>query len=387
MTRPPAVVIGDMDLVRPLGLAGIRSVAAGPTRQEAAWSRYAIGSIRLPELWHSAEQAVEALVQYGSTRNDRPTIIYQKDPAVLLLSRHRERLSPHFRLMLPDPETVEDLIDKERFQARSAALDLPVPRALFLKPSTSGLDATTQLRFPVIVKPTVRDQTESAWRPVSHGAKALLCASVNDVARLWRRHELADVTLAVQEYIPGDETRLVSYHSFRTDDGTTIGEFTGRKVRTLPSEFGQSTAVEITADDRMRDLGRRVLDALDFHGVAKVDAKMADDGSLHVLEVNPRFNLWHHPGAVAGVNLPAAVHRYLVDGDTTQLPPATPGVRWVQVWGDARSARRAGVSPVAWTRSATTAGARRAAHLNDPGAALGALAWAATKRRGPTPEL
>ena len=31
-------------------------------------------------------------------------------------------------------------------------------------------------------------------------------------------------------------------------------------------------------------------------------------GRLHLLEVNPRFNLWHHPAAVAGVNLPALVH-------------------------------------------------------------------------------
>ena len=31
-------------------------------------------------------------------------------------------------------------------------------------------------------------------------------------------------------------------------------------------------------------------------------------------EVNPRFSLWHHPAAVAGVNLPAAVYRYLTSG-------------------------------------------------------------------------
>ena len=42
---------------------------------------------------------------------------------------------------------------------------------------------------------------------------------------------------------------------------------------------------------------------LGLKGLVKLDFKRADDETLHLLEVNPRFSLWHHLGAVAGVNL------------------------------------------------------------------------------------
>ena len=60
---------------------------------------------------------------------------------------------------------------------------------------------------------------------------------------------------------------------------------------------------------RLRELGRTLVQRLGLRGVAKFDFKRAADGRLFLLEVNPRFNLWHHPGALAGVNLPALVFR------------------------------------------------------------------------------
>ncbi len=370
--RPRAVVIGDMDLVRPLGMAGIRCVAAGPTGPETAWSRHTVGSLRLADLWKEPETVVEQLVDYARTRDETPVLMYQKDPAVLAISRYREVLGEHYRFVVPHAETVEDLVDKERFQQRCAQLGLPVPAAVFAVPSESE---PPDLEPPLVVKPILRDRTDESWRPVAEGRKAVLCSTSSELRALWNRPEIREVPLVVQQYVPGGADRLVSYHAFVDDDGTVIGWFTGRKIRTTPAEFGQSTAVEITADPECREVGQRVLDAFGFQGVAKVDLKRGPDGRLHLLEVNPRFNLWHHPGARAGVNLPAAVYHRLVDGRKDVLGEAEPGVRWVQLWGDLGAAREAGVRPGSWVRAAASAQARRAAHFDDPGAMLGALAW------------
>jgi D-aspartate ligase len=376
--RPPAVVIGDMDLVRPLGRAGIRCLAAGPTGPETAWSRYTVGSIRLSDLWNQPEQVVEQLIDYACGADVMPVLIYQKDPAVLAISRHRAVLSRHYRFVIPEAGVVEDLVDKQRFQHRSVELGLPVPKAVFGCPADSG---PPDLEPPLVVKPVLRDKTDEAWLPVADGRKAILCPTSADLRRLWNRPEIRHLPLVVQEYVRGDAEQIVSYHAFIDDDGTTIGYFTGRKIRTTPREFGQSTAVEITDDPACVELGRRVLEAFGATGVAKVDMKRDEDGALHVLEVNPRFNLWHHPGAEAGVNLPAAVYRRLVDGTRDVLPLATPGIRWVQIWGDVRAAREEDVTVPAWLVSAATAQARRAAHLSDPGAMLGAFAWGMDKAR------
>jgi len=118
-----------------------------------------------------------------------------------------------------------------------------------------------------------------------------------------------------QELVPGPETRIESYHVYVDRSGTIAGEFTGRKIRTLPATCGHSTALEISDAADVRAEGRALAEKLDLRGVAKFDFKRGPDGRLHLLEINPRFNLWHHLGAAAGVNLPAMVY-----ADLTGLP-------------------------------------------------------------------
>ncbi len=381
--EPIAVVIGDMDLVRPLGLAGITCVAAGPTGTETRWSRYTRGSLDLPDLWNEPEQTVEVLIEFARRQDQKPVLFYQKDPAVLTISRFREELGCWFDFIVPDRDTVEDLVDKERFRQRLQELGLPAPISVVATPGSNPVPS--DVRFPVIVKPVLRSRPREAWRPVAGRAKAVLCRTRAELCEIWARVEVHDVPLTVQQYVPGDETTIVSYHVFIDGCGTVIGDFCGRKIRTLPPEFGISTAVEILDLPDVRSVGLNVLKAFDFTGVAKVDLKESPEGELNLLEVNPRFNLWHHPGAMAGVNLPAAVYAYLTKGTSSLLPAAESGVTWVQPWGDARVARAAGLTLADWLQFVRGCGARRAFHATDPGSVLGALNFGILQRLGAVP--
>jgi predicted ATP-grasp superfamily ATP-dependent carboligase len=82
-----------------------------------------------------------------------------------------------------------------------------------------------------------------------------------------------------------------------------------------------------------------VLEAIGFSGVAKIDFKRdARSERLYLLEINPRFNLWHHPGAVAGVSIPALVYRDCVEpGSARRAGPARAGVRWMNARDDWRA--------------------------------------------------
>ena len=60
----------------------------------------------------------------------------------------------------------------------------------------------------------------------------------------------------VQTRISGPETCIDSYHVYVDAGGSVAGEFTGRKIRTYPPRYGYSTAVEITDDPEVRELGR-----------------------------------------------------------------------------------------------------------------------------------
>lgn len=162
--------------------------------------------------------------------------------------------------------------------------------------------------------------------------------------------------LLLQAAIAGDETRIVSYHAYFAATGECVAGFTGRKVRTFPRECGHSTCVEITDDPELRALGRAIATRLGLRGVVKLDFKEHPlTGERLLLEVNPRFNLWHWPAAVAGVNLPALVYRDLAGTEVPGPRPLRRGVRWLSFLDDVnafRDHRRSGeLTLVAWLAS------------------------------------
>jgi D-aspartate ligase len=188
----------------------------------------------------------------------------------------------------------------------------------------------------------------------------------------------------VQELVPGPETAIESYHVYVDAGGRTVREFAGVKLRTEPPEFGESTAVRITEQADVLAEGRRVISAIGFRdGVAKVDFKRAPDGGLWLLEVNPRFNLWHHPGAAAGANLPALVYADLVGGHRPEPASIRSGVTWCEVREDLKALVRAGRSPWSWLRSVVRAHTRSTGSWSDPMPLLRGLVLPALRNRLP----
>ena len=70
----------------------------------------------------------------------------------------------------------------------------------------------------------------------------------------------------------------------------------------------------------------------------KIDLKRhAGTGRLVLLEVHPRFNLWHRLGAASGVNLPLIAWRDLSGTPPEPTASYRTGVRWVSFGDDART--------------------------------------------------
>jgi predicted ATP-grasp superfamily ATP-dependent carboligase len=126
---------------------------------------------------------------------------------------------------------------------------------------------------------------------------------------------------------------------------------------------------------------------LGLRGVAKLDFKRDQQGRLHLLEINPRFNLWHYPGARAGVNLPAMVYADLT-GRPRQAARAAPGgVAWCDPLQDLRAAHAVGMSPLAWLRWARTCSAISGLARQDPMPFLRGKLWTAVWRRAGAPAI
>ncbi|QRM27237.1 ATP-grasp domain-containing protein [Microvirga sp. VF16] len=275
-------------------------------------------------------------------------LFYQSDSQLRLVSRHRDRLAQAFRFVLAEPLLVESLLDKAKFQDLAERMKLPVPAARRICP-TGNDPEEIGLNFPIIVKPVQHAERDMvAWKLIASSHKALLVETPETLRVLWPHFVAANLDLLFQEAILGPENRIESYHVYLDQTGAIVAEFTGRKIRTLPVTCGLSTAVETTDAADVREIGRDIVQKLDLRGVAKLDFKRCLKGNLYLLEINPRFNLWHHLGAVAGVNLPGLVY-----ADLTGLPRpvgrvARAGVRWVAPWADMRAAQESGIPITTW---------------------------------------
>ena len=377
--QPLACVLGSMDLVRPLGLAGIRCAAVAPPHAPARYSRFTDAVVEWVDPWTHAEELVERLLEFGSAQPERPVLFYEEDRDLLLVSRQRERLRGAFRFVVARAELVEDLVDKARFRALAERLDLPVPRALELQPARAT-PGEVDLRFPLIVKPLTRRGFER-WQPLARAGKAMHVETPDALVALWPRLAEADVPVLAQEAVPGPETRVESYHAYVDESGETVAEFTGRKLRTRPREYGFSTALAITSAPEVLELGRALVTRLELTGVAKLDFKRAPDGRLHLLEVNPRFNLWHHPAALAGVNLPALVYDDLTGRPRRTTNSARAGVQWCYHLHDALAARENGVPLRRWLPWALRADAKSDLAWDDPLPFIRGVVWPQLRRR------
>ena len=200
--------------------------------------------------------------------------------------------------------------------------------------------------FPVVIKPLTR--RTDRWTPVGGSGKALRVDTLEALRLLWPRIVAANVPMLAQTLVPGAETDVESYHVYVDEPGDIVAEFTGRKIRTWPTQFGHSTALVITDSADVASAGRAVVRRLDLRGVAKLDFKRGPDGRLYLLEVIPRFTLWHHPAALAGgsgalePNFPT--HLSGLFGVGNLAGAATPWVSYPQLF----SARCENVGGASW---------------------------------------
>jgi predicted ATP-grasp superfamily ATP-dependent carboligase len=362
--KPLACVLGGIDLVRALALGGIRSAVVAKKDEVSRYSRFVSEVIDARDPWSDADRLVERLLRFAETQRERPVLYYDGDGSLLVVSRYRERLREAFRFVVPEHELVEELTDKARFQRLAERLGLPVPRSVVLNARNGAGVFDLALRYPLILKPRARPMAR--WDLVGAGAKAVQVETPAALRELGSSIADLDVDVLAQELVPGPESRIESYHAYINAAGEIVGEFTGRKIRTYPSDCGYSTAVVVTATEDVAETGRDVLRRLDLRGVAKCDFKRGPDGRLKLLEVNPRFNLWHHPGAKAGVNLPALVYADLVGVPREKTPRARAGVCWCSVPGDVRAARQGGVPLRRWLFWAVRCEAKWAISWDDP---------------------
>jgi predicted ATP-grasp superfamily ATP-dependent carboligase len=358
--QPPAVVAGDLTLIRPLGWHGVPVVAVTTDLGDPNLrSRFVDGHCLVTGHGPAHEvPLLRQLVTLGERLREalgRPVpLFYGQDSDLELLYRHRRLLERHFLFVINDEPLAWSLHDKSRFATLCEAAGVLVPRTVTPSRRDPPEPAIAELRPPLVVKPS----SKSDWKGIQQSffdgrGKARVFASAAELCAHPAFAALVD-QVVVQEYIEAPVTALSSFHGFAAQDGRLLASFCGRKLRTWPPVAGESALCELVIDPDVETAGRTVVERLGIRGPFKIDLlRDPRGGTIYTLEVNARFNLWHHLGAAHGVNLPALAYDYLVHGRAPARPPEyQPRARWLSFYRDYHAFREDdGLSVGRWVAS------------------------------------
>jgi D-aspartate ligase len=313
-------------------------------------SRYCTGRCLLPPL-AQREAVVERLLRAGELLTDavgaRIPLFYGDDDYLGLIQDYAGELQKHYAVLLNPVSLSRALHSKELFQSLGESRGLPVPARL----DFAVLD---KFHGPVLVKPKMKTDWEGSAvynQLFSHAGKARIFANGLEAFHDPLVRRMA-AELQFQEYIPGDDRSLWSFHGFADEKSELVEWFVGRKIRTHPALTGDSTYLELAHDDELAALGREMVRRIGLRGVFKMDFKRhADTGRYYLLEINARFNLWHYLGAANGVNLAQVAYEYLTQRVKRPHVTARTTYRWLSLKLDLRAYRREKLNTLEWLGS------------------------------------
>ncbi|SFL56949.1 Predicted ATP-dependent carboligase, ATP-grasp superfamily [Halogranum rubrum] len=275
----------SLTAVRSLGGHGVHTVVASsiPTAP-AISSKYCDEAIIVPSPWDDLIAYKNALVEIAS-RPDVEAIIPSLEEDAFLLAKYADEFTDHVAHLWPSFETLRVAHDGKLLAEEAAKIDIPVPETMLF-------DEVNDWSRKLIIKPRysiLTSEYDDSLDPTE-------CRGKIDPIHPRPGEELTydEVTAKlsgypplVQEYVP-----IKREYSFRAlyDHGEAVATSLKHQVRGKSYAGGASVFCELVRNPELEEMGRRLLDHLDWHGLATVQfIEDARTGEFKLTEINPRM--------------------------------------------------------------------------------------------------
>ena len=166
---------------------------------------------------------------------------------------------------------------------------IPHPKTSII--NNNYLELANTIGFPSLIKPS--------YSAGSRGIKI-----VNNIDELINNHqdisaEYGECTL--QEYI-GSNTHYYNAMLYRTKDGKYGNHTITKIIRYYPIKGGSSSFCISIENDKILEICKQTLDALNWIGFADFDILEKGSGDYRIIEINPRLPASVHAAAISGVH-------------------------------------------------------------------------------------
>ena len=303
----PRVIVTDaargsaVSIIRSLGRRGVHVIAADSDRMSPGfYSKYTAERLVYPRPHGAPAAVVEALLGVARERG-ADLIVPVTDDVIVPLAEARERFDGVCKLAIAPSDALAATRDKQRTLELAQSLGVPVPRSALVDTAAEARREAATLGWPVVLKPQA-SRVYGAHRATLEAMSVTYAGGFARLAERMSRYEgLCPVLL--QEYNTGEAFGV----ELLTDRGRPLAAFQHRRLREVPVTGGASSYREsVPLDPDLYGYSVRMLEALEWTGLAMVEFKQGSDGAK-LMEINGR--VWGSlPLAIrSGVDFPAAL--------------------------------------------------------------------------------
>lgn len=221
-----------------------------------------------------------------------------------ILAENKERFaSTGVKVVVSDPKVIDIAFDKYKTAQWVESLGLTAPKTYVrLEDCKKALEAG-EIAFPLFMKPR--------WGSGSIGLESIADMEELDIyygllmkkikKTILATASVGDEYIMIQEKLTGSEFGLDIMNDL---NGKNIGVSVKQKLAMRAGETDKAVTVDLP---EVREMGRKIGEALGHIGNLDVDIMQRADGAYCVLELNPRFGGGFPFSYEAGVNFPKAL--------------------------------------------------------------------------------
>ena len=207
------------------------------------------------------------------------------------------------KVVVSDPKVIDIAFDKYKTAQWVESLGLTAPKTYVRLEDCKKALAAGEIDFPLFMKPR--------WGSGSIGLESIADMEELDIyygllmkkikKTILATASVGDEYIMIQEKLTGSEFGLDIMNDL---DGKNIGVSVKQKLAMRAGETDKAITVDLPA---VREMGRKIGEALGHIGNLDVDIMQRADGAYCVLELSPRFGGGFPFSYEAGVNFPKAL--------------------------------------------------------------------------------
>jgi D-aspartate ligase len=343
---------------------------------------------RIIEAGIEGEGLIETLAGVARTLEEKAVLVPCTDPSVLLISRYRQELEPAYHIVLPEPETVEMLVHKVSFFTYAERAGLAIPPTAVLANRDDAERAAETLRFPVVLKPSLK--AHPTWRS-QFDVKAAKLFTPGELLSAYDRvgGETEAEAVIAQQWVESGDASLFSCNCYFGRDSKPLVTFVARKLRQWPPGVGTSSLGEECRNDVVLEETIRLFEGVRFRGLGYLEMKRDGRTGEHFI-IEPNIGRPTGRSAIAEAGGVELLYTKYCDAVGLPLPAEAEqrytGAKWVDLVRDFRSAayywRRGELTVGEWRRSWSGSKAHAVLSWSDPAPFLSDLWQSAGKAAG-----